>query len=183
MVLSFSPLWIRFYNLPFGYRSNDKIKTIAKTIGEVMEIEEDFLDINPYVGIRVWLDITKILKWSQLIGTKGSSTVKITVKCERLPRFCFLCGIISHIEKDCSNFVEEDKESGHHREGDTTNTKKKSMLLKWKYVFFFQNRNKYLLLDWLCKDMIMCLIKLKGMGSHRIRGLVCWCLYLKKKFR
>ena len=62
MVLSFSPLWIRFYNLPFGYRSNDKIKTIAKTIGEVMEIEEDFLDINPYVGIRVWLDITKILK-------------------------------------------------------------------------------------------------------------------------
>lgn len=53
------------------------------------------------------MDITKPLKRWQLIRTKGDNTVKINIKYERLPHFCFLCGIISHTEKDCSNVSDE----------------------------------------------------------------------------
>lgn len=53
MVLNFSPFWIRFYNLPFGYRSNDKIRAIAAAVGEVMGVEDDFLDICPFRRVRV----------------------------------------------------------------------------------------------------------------------------------
>lgn len=50
-----------------------------------MEIEEDFLDVNSYRRVRVMLDVTKPLKRHQMIKTRGGSTVKITIKYERLP--------------------------------------------------------------------------------------------------
>ncbi|CAO2823526.1 unnamed protein product [Amaranthus hypochondriacus] len=110
MVLNFSPFWIRLYNIPFGYCSEARIRVIASVVGEVMKIEEDLLDINPYRRVRVWMDITKPLKRFQMIRTKGNTVVKINIKYERLPHFCFLCGIISHTEKDCSSVSEDDKE-------------------------------------------------------------------------
>lgn len=61
IALNFSPFWVRMYNLPFGYRSDERVKTIAKAIGEFLEIEEDFLDINPFRRVRVLIDITKPL--------------------------------------------------------------------------------------------------------------------------
>lgn len=112
MVLNFSPFWIRLYNLPFGYRSNDNIKAIAMAVGDVIEIEEDFLDVNLFCRVRVWLDIAKPLKRFQMIRLKGNGTTKITLKYERLPHFCFLCRCMSHVDKDCPDVADEDKESG-----------------------------------------------------------------------
>ena len=90
------------YNLPFGYRSDEKVRAIAKAISEVMELEEYFLDINPYRRLRLWLDITKPLKRYQMIRLKIGNTVRITLMYERLPHFCFLCGLLTYTEKDCS---------------------------------------------------------------------------------
>ena len=67
-----------------------------------MEIEEDLLDINPFHRVRVLMDVTIPLKRFQKIRIKGDNLVKIIFKYERLPHFCFLCGLISHTEKDCS---------------------------------------------------------------------------------
>lgn len=72
-----------------------------------------FLDINLFRRVRVWLDVTKPLKSYRMISRKGNNTVKIILKYERLPHFCFLCGIMSHTEKDCTNVTEEDKEVGY----------------------------------------------------------------------
>src|SRR5688572_7578100 len=78
-----------------------------------MEIEEDFLNINPYRRIRVYMDITKPLKRCQMIRLKGNNNVKISLKYERLPHFCFMCGLMSHTEKDCTHVSEEDKDAGY----------------------------------------------------------------------
>lgn len=101
IVLNFLPFWIRLYNLPFGYRSDGRVKTIAKAIGEVMDIEEDFLNINDFRRIRVWVDITKPLKRFQLILLKNQTMMKITLKYETLPHFYFVCGLLCHTKKDC----------------------------------------------------------------------------------
>ena len=53
MVLNFSPFWIRLCNLSFGYRSDDKIRAIANAIGDVMEVEEHFMDLHPSHRVRV----------------------------------------------------------------------------------------------------------------------------------
>lgn len=89
------------------------MKVIAKAIKDVMEIEEDYLDINPFRRLRVWLDITKLLKRFQQICLKNQQTVQIPIKYERLPHFCFLCGLLSHTEKDCTNVTEEEKDVGY----------------------------------------------------------------------
>lgn len=113
MVLNLSPFWIRLYNLPFGYRSDDRIRVIAKMLGQLMEIEDDFLDINPFRRVRILIDVTKPLKRFQMIRVKGNKNIKVTLKYERLPHFCFLCGMLSHTGKDCSNVADEDKEVGY----------------------------------------------------------------------
>lgn len=89
------------------------MRAIASTLGQVMEIEEDFLDINPFRRVRVYMDCLKPLRRFQYVRIKGGSTIKITLKYERLPHFCFLCGLLNHTEKDYSYVSEEDKEKGH----------------------------------------------------------------------
>lgn len=83
------------------------------SFGDVIEIEEDFLDINPFRSVRVQIDITKPLKRFQLIKLKNHNIVKIQVKYECLPHFCFLCGLLCHTEKDCTFVAEEKKEEGY----------------------------------------------------------------------
>lgn len=113
MVLNHSPFWIRLYNLPFGFRSDKRVESIAKAIGEVMEIEEDFLDVNPFRRVRVRLDITKPLKRHQLIRVQKDTTMKIPLKYEMPPHFCFLCGLLCHTDKDCSQLDDEEKEKDY----------------------------------------------------------------------
>ena len=55
------------------------------------------------------MDITKPLKRFQMIRVKGDNTVKVSFKYERLPQFCFLCGLMNHTDKDCSYVVDEDE--------------------------------------------------------------------------
>ncbi|CAO2838528.1 unnamed protein product [Amaranthus hypochondriacus] len=71
VVLKFSSFWVRLYNLPFSCRSDNHVKSIAKALGECVEIKEDFLDVYPYRRVRVILDVTKPLKKYQMIKTKG----------------------------------------------------------------------------------------------------------------
>lgn len=70
-------------------------------------MEEDFLDLNPFRRVRVWLDITKPLKRFQTVRLKTGTMMKVALKYERLPFFCFLCGLLSHTQKDCSLAVED----------------------------------------------------------------------------
>lgn len=112
MQLKFSPFWARLYNLPYSCRSDEKVRLIGRSLGDVMDIEEDFLDLSPFRRIRVSIDCSKPLKRFQNIKVKDNMTVKINLKYERLPHFCFLCGLMSHTEKDCSYVNEEEKEKG-----------------------------------------------------------------------
>lgn len=46
--LSFSPFWVRIRNLPLNCRSRDDIKTIASTMGIVMDIENNELRMKKH---------------------------------------------------------------------------------------------------------------------------------------
>lgn len=58
--------------------------------------------------IRVIMDVSEPLRRMQTISTsKGAALVKI--KYERLPTFCYMCGVIGHIERDCLAADENDR--------------------------------------------------------------------------
>lgn len=46
----------------------------------------------------------------QHISMKNGSTTLIEIKYERLSTFCFTCGIIGHIKRDCLKVTEDEKE-------------------------------------------------------------------------
>lgn len=48
-----------------------------------------------------------------MVRLKGGITAKISIKYECLPHFCFLCGLLTHTEKNCTMVDEEDKEKGY----------------------------------------------------------------------
>ena len=62
-----SPFWVCMYNLPFGYICDERVKAIAKVLGQFMDIEEDLININPFRRIRVLMNVTIPLKRFQMI--------------------------------------------------------------------------------------------------------------------
>ncbi|KMS96471.1 hypothetical protein BVRB_9g224640 [Beta vulgaris subsp. vulgaris] len=60
--------------------------------------------------LRILLDVTKPLKRVQRIAVKSGGSVLVELKYERLPTFCYMCGVIGHIERDCLSTVFEDKD-------------------------------------------------------------------------
>ncbi|XP_057529730.1 uncharacterized protein LOC130808266 [Amaranthus tricolor] len=97
VISGFSPFWLRLYNLPFGSRSKDCVREIFASFGEVLEVKDDLLDIEPH---------------KRKIRVKDESIVTIAVKYERLPHFCLLSGRIDHTDRDCVWVAEEDQDKG-----------------------------------------------------------------------
>ena len=59
-----------------------------------------------YLRIRVFIDVRKPLKRKMNIKKAGGEWLWIYFKYERLPLFCFFCGIIGHGEKFCERFFD-----------------------------------------------------------------------------
>ena len=51
--------------------------------------------------VRVSIDVSKPLCCGRLVCVGGSSKLWVTFKYERMPIFCYWCGLIDHDEKDC----------------------------------------------------------------------------------
>lgn len=67
--------------------------------------------------VRVHFDVRLPLKKHKMLRKRDGSVTKIVFKYERLPSFCFVCGIIGHMDKHCPkiyalNEVEEEPEKG-----------------------------------------------------------------------
>ncbi|XP_021723977.1 uncharacterized protein LOC110691367 [Chenopodium quinoa] len=108
--LTQSPFWIRLKNLPYNYRSNNDVKALVASLGDVIEIEDDLLGLVRSRRVKVMLDVTKPLRRSQRVLDKQGKEVRIEFAYERLPFFCFACGVMGHDERDCNVVSEESRE-------------------------------------------------------------------------
>lgn len=113
VALNFSPFWVRIRNLPFNCRINAHVKAVAGCLGAVLEVEDDDVGIDKDRRVRVLLDVRKPLRREKTIKNKRGMDVVVEFRYERLPFFCFLCGIMGHGERDCSVVTEEGREEGY----------------------------------------------------------------------
>ncbi|KAL2929827.1 Gag polyprotein [Bienertia sinuspersici] len=70
-------------------------------------IIRDELCLGKFRRAKVVLDVTKPLRRFQRIKNKDGRVIKVDYKYERLPFFCFNCGVIGHSEKDCLGSEDE----------------------------------------------------------------------------
>ena len=110
MALLHCPFWIRLYNLPLDCRSVNHVRRIGGSLGEVVEVETDGVMWDNSVRIKVMIDVSKPLKRVQRIRSSTGVGLLIEIKYERLPIFCYACGIIGHIERDCVLVPDDDRE-------------------------------------------------------------------------
>ncbi|XP_048500350.1 uncharacterized protein LOC125497458 [Beta vulgaris subsp. vulgaris] len=110
ITLSWSPFWVRLYNLPMNARTEYHVRRIGKNIGTVMDVDYDGVCLDKSSWVRVMVDFSKPLRLIIKMKNSNEIVVVVEVKYERLPIFCFSCGRIRNMESDCEYSVENDRE-------------------------------------------------------------------------
>ncbi|XP_031112078.1 uncharacterized protein LOC116016054 [Ipomoea triloba] len=102
--LSHAEFWIQAYNLPWSFQNKKTAEAIGSFLGEFVKMDEVNMTglWKPFMRVRVCIDISLPLKRKMKIQPNRGEAFYVDFKYERLPTFCFICGIIGHSERFCS---------------------------------------------------------------------------------
>ena len=98
-----TPFWVQVWGLPFEYMSKDAGKDIGSRLGRVLEVDKRSLQAEQakFIRVRIELPIDKPLRRGGNITNTEGDRCSIIFKYERLPTFCYICGILGHYDKYC----------------------------------------------------------------------------------
>lgn len=82
-------------------------------MGEFLHADKNAFDGSwkVFIRIRVAIDVTKPIRRKMKLKKPGGEVFWVEFKYERLPTFCFVCGILGHGEKFCPKQFEEGEEA------------------------------------------------------------------------
>lgn len=72
-------------------------------MGEVVNVEEKS------AKLQVSVDVSKLLQFEKKAISEDGEEVTVTLKFEKLHRYCFTCKMISHEERSCPLLTEEER--------------------------------------------------------------------------
>ncbi|CAB4298755.1 unnamed protein product [Prunus armeniaca] len=103
MVLQNADFWVQAHNLPLNRMTVKTGRQIGNRLGQCIDVMEgaDGECLGRYLCIRVRLDVTKPLRRVMKLQFDHSLEAVIEFKYERLPDFCYVCGRIGHVVKEC----------------------------------------------------------------------------------
>uniref|UniRef100_A0ACD5ZFZ3 Uncharacterized protein n=1 Tax=Avena sativa TaxID=4498 RepID=A0ACD5ZFZ3_AVESA len=99
------PIWIRIFNLPLGMMNRDTCEEIGNEVGKYMEadVEENGTAMGRYLRVKVRINITKPLRRGiKLDVGEGRTDMWCRFEYEFLPDFCYRCGMLDHIDRECT---------------------------------------------------------------------------------
>lgn len=104
MKLNDIDIWVQVYDIPKGFISENILSGVGNFVGTFLKADPASLDgiWKPFIRIRVRMDITRPLKRRMKIKREGGEWSWINFKYERLGTFCFVCGTLGHMERDCN---------------------------------------------------------------------------------
>ena len=84
-------------------RTKETGYSIGATIGEVVEVDvvENGVQWGKCLRVRVMVDVTRRLIRGKRVTIEGVEGRWVQFKYERLPNFCYQCGLLNHDMKDC----------------------------------------------------------------------------------
>lgn len=101
------PIWVQIHNVPFNCLTRSMGRILGASIGKVEEIDCDENDVwtGPFMRIRTVIDINKPLMRGLKIRVSESSSVWCPIMYEKLPDFCFHCGVMGHLHRECHQHI------------------------------------------------------------------------------
>ncbi|KAK9229667.1 hypothetical protein WN944_022631 [Citrus x changshan-huyou] len=103
---------VQIHNAPIMCMDKDIMKEIGQKIGKVEEVETDetWECLGSFARVRISIDITQPLKKRLLLKLEDERRISLRVAYEKLPEFCFCCGLIGHQYKECLDYGGQSKE-------------------------------------------------------------------------
>jgi hypothetical protein len=100
--------WVRMYNLPLACMGKAMGWKIGSTVGKVEEVDVDDEEAGwgEYLRVKINMDLSKPLARGRLLHLQSGSTW-VGFKYEKLPKFCFQCGVICHGRHGCIRIGEK----------------------------------------------------------------------------
>jgi hypothetical protein len=98
------PIWLRMFGLPVGMMDCDTGELIGDDIGEFMEADvgDDGMARGQFLRVKVRINIKKpLMRGIMLNVEEGKPGVWSRFEYEFLPDFCYRCGMLDHIDRDC----------------------------------------------------------------------------------
>ncbi|GLJ24601.1 hypothetical protein SUGI_0470320 [Cryptomeria japonica] len=104
LVVYDSPVWVRLFKLPIEYWGDPCLEKIGRSLGTLLEIDEDIIDNDSYVYARMGIAAVKqIPSCINLIMANG--IWKQNIEIEKEIHACQKCGGKTHQTKKCRIFV------------------------------------------------------------------------------
>ncbi len=108
---------MQIHNLPILCMKKTVVEMLGRFIGAMIrtQVQDEDSGSGRWMRVRVQVDISKPLIRGRRIGLANDGEGWVSFQYERLPNFCYWCGIPTHGEKDCEAWLntpkaEKDKE-------------------------------------------------------------------------
>ena len=75
-----------------------------------VDVEDTGVQWGRYLRVRVLMDVTKKLMRGKKVAIEGDEARWVHFKYERLPNFCYNCGLLSHDMRDCLDLSRNEKQ-------------------------------------------------------------------------
>ncbi|KAJ0965443.1 hypothetical protein J5N97_026581 [Dioscorea zingiberensis] len=101
--LSTAIIWVHLYNLPSEYWDMDTLETVASNFGKLLKVDIPtmVIDRRKFARICVEINLNQPLKRGVWVRST-SANFFVPVAYEKLPPYCFRCGIIGHYLEACT---------------------------------------------------------------------------------
>ncbi|CAN0928563.1 hypothetical protein LINGRAHAP2_LOCUS36573, partial [Linum grandiflorum] len=98
---SMTEMWIRIRKIPLKLRTSKIAKKIGAMFGSLKLFDKENSGVwSNYMRIRVEVNVKKPLRRGVLLEVDNEN-VWFKIAYERLPIFCYNCGLLGHIQKEC----------------------------------------------------------------------------------
>ena len=101
--------WVQLHNVPLMCIDKYAIQKLGSLIGKVEEVDTDEGGecVGPIFRTRISVDVTKPLKNIPFLQQEDGAKTPIGIQYERLPDFCFCCGLVGHQYRECLKYKEK----------------------------------------------------------------------------
>lgn len=103
VALDRAEFWVQVHGLPAGLRSEAVLSAIGGFIGRAIKMDDRNFDgsMRVFFRVRIELEVAKPLKKGMRVKKDDGEWAKVDFKYERLPTFCFICGILGNGDRFC----------------------------------------------------------------------------------
>jgi hypothetical protein len=114
-------IWARILNLGFELMNAERGTSLAACLGKVdrLDVDENGKAWGSYLRARVTINATEpIMRCISVFSKKKNTMMHFDVMYERLPLYCFSCGLLGHSSIACPNPADRDAEGNLPYHGD-----------------------------------------------------------------